>query len=100
MAKGKFHETGEFAVGERPCSTRVRGPVSRCSDTICGPVAGVGRFGKLFCAVDVVIGPVGGDRGDCFVDGGPWFQTSSGGILGVSGRWEGWKDLPRARNVG
>ena len=49
------------------------GAVSRRSDTICGPVAGVGLFGKPFCAVDVVIGPVGGDRVDGFVDGGPWF---------------------------
>ena len=47
------------------------GTVPGSSDTICGPVAGVGLFGKLICAVDVVVGPVGGDRVDGLVDGGP-----------------------------
>ena len=87
-------------MGERSCSTRMAGAVSRRSDAIGGPVAGVGLFEKFICAVDVMVGPVGGDRVDGFVDGGPWFQTSSGGILGVSGRWEGWKNLSRAGNVG
>ena len=58
---------------ERPCSTRMVGAVSRRSDTICGPVAGVGLFGKLICAVDVVVGPVSGDRVDGLVGRGPWF---------------------------
>lgn len=90
----------EFAVGERPCATRVVCTVPSGSDTSGGPVAGVGFFGEFIYAVNVVIGLVGRDRVDGFIDGGPWFQTSSGGIVGVCGRREGWKDFSRAGGVG
>ena len=76
------------------------GAVPSSSYTSGGPITGVGCFEKFICAVNVVIGPIGGDRVDGFLDGGPWFQTSSGGVLGVGGRGEGWKDLSRAGNVG
>lgn len=73
MSKREFLQTGEFAIGERPCATWMVGAVPGSSDTSGDPVAGVGCFGKFICAVDVVVGPVSGDRVDGFVDGGPWF---------------------------
>lgn len=76
------------------------GAIPGSSDTIGGPVAGVGFFDKFVCAVDVVVGPVGGDRVYGLVDGSPWFKTSSGGVFGVGGRWKGWKNLSWAGNVG
>ena len=49
------------------------GAVSVCCDTSRGPVAGVRRFSSSSGAVDVVIGPVWGDRGNGLVYCGPWF---------------------------
>ena len=49
------------------------GAVSVCCDTSGGSVAGVRLLGSSSGAVDVVIGPVGGDRGNGLVDCGPWF---------------------------
>ena len=60
MAEGKFLQTSEFAVGEGS-STGMVGAVSVRCDASGGPVAGIGRFGPSFGAVDVVVGPVGRD---------------------------------------
>lgn len=54
-------------------STRVIGAVSVRCDTSRGSVAGIRLFGSSSGAVDVVVGPVGGDRGNGLVDCGPWF---------------------------
>ncbi len=48
------------------------GAISACSDTIGGPVAGVRLVGSFSGALDVVVGPFGGDRSDGLVDCGPW----------------------------
>ena len=42
-------------------SARVVGAISGCCDTSGGSVAGVRPFGASSGAVDVVVGPVGGD---------------------------------------
>ena len=51
----------------------MEGAVSARCDTICGSVAGVRLLGSSSGAVDVVVGPVGGNRSNGFVDCGPWF---------------------------
>lgn len=72
MAEGEFLQTREFAVSERP-SARVVVAVSVRCDTIGGSVAGVRLLGSSSGAVDVVVGPVGGNRSNGLVDCGPWF---------------------------
>ena len=61
MPKQEFLQTGEFAIGERPRATRMVGAVPGSSDTGSGRLAGVECLGKLIRAVNVVVGPVGGD---------------------------------------
>ena len=99
MSQGEFLQTGEFAIGERPCATWMVGAVSASSDTIGHPIAGGGCFQEFICAFNVVVGPGGRDRVNGFVDGCPWLETSSGGVLGMGRRWEGWENLARAENM-
>ena len=49
------------------------GDIAVRSDTRGGSIAGVRLFSSSSGAVDVVVGPVGGDGSDGFVDCGPWF---------------------------
>ena len=72
MTEVETLKTGELSVSQGSSAWMV-GAVTVCRDAIGGPVAGVRRFGSSFSAVDIVVGPVGGDRSNCLVDCGPWF---------------------------
>ena len=73
MFEAEILYASKFAMGQRPLSTRMVDAVSVRSDTIGGSVAGVRLLVSFSCAVDVVVGPVGGDRSDGLVNCGPWF---------------------------
>lgn len=89
MAQWEALQASELAMRIVPLSTRMDDATATGGNASSDFVPGLRRVISLDRRVDIMVGPPGGDFGNGFIDGSPWFQTCLFRIGRVGLFWEG-----------